>query len=84
MVLRQCASLVRKDVLNLAKVFADVERPALERCVRRSIVHVTVPVDEVDLDELDYLNGNVERDWDNHLRLEMQRNIYLKSKKKLI
>lgn len=69
MVLRQCASLVRKDVLNLAQVFADVERPALEWCVRRSIVHVTVPVDEVDLDELDYLNGNVERDWDNHLRL---------------
>ena len=60
MVLGECASLVREYILNLAQVFADVESPALEGRVRRGVVHFSVPVDEVDLNELDYLNGDIE------------------------
>ena len=69
MVLSEGPCLVGEDILNLPKVFIDVESSALEGCVRGSIVHVTVPVNEIDLDELDYFNGNIQGDWDNDLNV---------------
>ena len=84
MVLRQCACLVGEDILNLAEVLADVESSTLERRVRGGVVHVPIPVDEVDLDEFDYLNGNVQRDWDDDLGVweiedrDYHKQIYLK------
>ena len=75
-VLCQRPCLVRKDILNLPQVFANVESTALEWSVRWGVVHVTVPVYEVDLNELDYLYGNVERDWDDDLKTMRDRKDY--------
>ena len=61
--------LVGEDVLDLPEVLVDVERPALEGLVSGLVVHGTVPVDEVHLDELHYLQGHVQGDWNNDLVL---------------
>ena len=68
MVLRESPRLVRKDVLYLPQVFADVESSALKRSVTWGVVHVPVPVDEVDLNELDNLNRDIQRDWNDDLK----------------
>ena len=59
-VLRQRPCLVGEDVLNLSEILADVESPTLEGCVGRCVVHATVPVDEVDLNEFNYLKSDIQ------------------------
>ena len=68
LILGQSPSLIREDILDLAQVFSDVESTALKGPVTSLVVHVQVPVEEVDLYELDYLNGDIERDRNYHLR----------------
>ncbi len=68
LVLRQRSRLIREDVLDLSEILVDIEGTALEGSIRGSIVHLPVPVDEVDLNELDDLHGYVEGDRDDHLR----------------
>ena len=60
LILSQSPCLVREDVLDLAQVFSDVEGSTLERPVSSFVVHVQVPVEEVDLYYLDYLNCYVQ------------------------
>ena len=67
LVLCQSPGLVGEDVLDLAQVLGDVESPGQERSVGWLVVHVQVPVEEIDLDDLDYLDGYVERHRDDHL-----------------
>ena len=67
LVLCQSPGLVGEDVLDLAQVLSDVEGPGQERSVGWLVVHVQVPVEEIDLDDLDYLDGHVERHRDDHL-----------------
>lgn len=68
-VLCESSSLVREDVLDLSEILRDVERPTLEGAVQGGVVHLLVPVDEVDLNNLDNLDGDVERDGYYHLRI---------------
>lgn len=63
----ECPRLVREDILNLPKVLTDVESTALKWTVCGGIVHLLVPVDKVDLNELDNLYRDIERDWNNDL-----------------
>ena len=60
LILCQCASLVGEHILDLAQVLGDVESTALERHIASLVVHVQVPVKEVDLYNLDYFNGDIE------------------------
>ena len=67
LVLCECASLVREDVLDLSEILSDIEGSALKGLVCGSIIHFLVPIDEIYLNELDHFDGNIERDWNNHL-----------------
>ena len=67
LILCEGTRLVREHVLDLAQVLIDVESTTLERPVTRFIVHLHVPVDEVDLSKLDYLYSHVEGHGDDHL-----------------
>lgn len=67
LVFRERAGFIRENVLHLAKVFCDVQSPALEVRVCFLIVQLHVLMDKVHLAYLHYFNGNKERDWDQHL-----------------
>ena len=56
--------LVAEDVFDLAEFLDEGRRPTECRCVRFGVVHVQVRVDELSLLELDYLHCDDERDWD--------------------
>ena len=60
LVLCEGSSLVREDVHNLAEVLVDSESSALEGPVCMLVVHADVPVDEVDLSQLNNLDGHVQ------------------------
>lgn len=44
-VLRQCARLVREDVLDLTQLLIQGRRPGFGMCFRFVVVHLLVPVD---------------------------------------
>ena len=67
LILCEGTRLVREHILDLAQVLIDVESTTLERPVTRFIVHLHVPVDEVNLSKLDYLYSHVEGHGDDHL-----------------
>lgn len=66
-VLRQCPSLIWKQVLDLTKILSDVKSTALNPGVQLLVVQVQVIVDKVDLAQFHNLNGHIEGNWDQHL-----------------
>ena len=52
----------------MTQVFSDVESTTLKGSVCSLIVHVEVPVEEVHLNKLHYLNGDIKRHRHYHLR----------------
>ena len=58
------SGLVTEDVFDLAEFLDERRCPAECGCVRFGIVHVQVRVDELGLLELDNLHRDDERDWD--------------------
>lgn len=66
-VLGEGAGLVGEDVLDLAQVLGDVERPALQLGARLGVMQLHVLVDEVHLAHLDDLDGHVQGDGDQNL-----------------
>jgi len=70
LILCQSTSLVRKHVFYLSQVLIDVQCPALEGSVSDIIVHLHIPVDEINLDELDNHYSHIQRDWYEHLKRE--------------
>lgn len=68
LVLRQSASFVREDVLDLPQVLRDVEGLTLDAAVALFIVQVHVISDEENLADLHHLNGDVEGDGNQDLK----------------
>lgn len=68
LVLRQSASFVREDVLDLPQVLRDVEGLTLDAAVALFVVQVHVISDEEDLADLHHLNGDVEGDGNQDLK----------------
>lgn len=67
LVLGERSRLIGEDVLHLAEVLGDVQSSALQVRVRLLVVQVQVLVDEVNLADLHDLDGDEERDGDQHL-----------------
>lgn len=74
-VLRQSASLVCENILDLTQIFCDVQSPALHGLVRLLVIELDVLGDEVDLSEFDQLHGHIQRE--GYHRLVKERKITL-------
>lgn len=68
LVLCQGPRLIGEDVLDLAQVLRDIEGSTLNGQIGLFIIQVKVIVQEEHLPELHQLNGDVQRDGDQHLK----------------
>lgn len=73
LILCERSGLIREDVLHLAEVLGDVQSSTLQVRVRLLVVQIHVLVDEVNLTDLHDLDGDEERDGDQHLRTRRNR-----------
>ena len=68
LVLGQCPRLVAGHEPDLAELLGDVEGPTLGALVVHRVVHQLVVVDQVNLDQLGNLNGNIQGQWNYDLK----------------
>lgn len=70
LVLREGPGLVAEHELDLAELLGDVEGAALGALVVHRVIHQLVIVNEVDLDQLDNLDCDIQRQGDDNLNIK--------------